>query len=234
MAFSVQCEEFDEDELEPPVPAGLGELSAPLHALIEFLGIDEDLIEIAASASAPRSAGPGREELAEWIQGLPAKEKDNLLVTAALQAGEGWRIEILRRFEGQAAQQTSHAATAIQRRTVRDLLAAAQARTEEKTRRLEAKRAAEAAREKAKAEAERARHLDQLEKREAETWERITALIQRRQPGEYDKAVGLLIDLRDLAVRKQRVAAFQSTLEELRQAHAAKESFLRRLAKADL
>ena len=232
--LSVQCEEFDEDELEPPVPAGLGELSAPLHALIEFLGIDEDLIEIAASASAPRSAGPGREELAEWIQGLPAKEKDNLLVTAALQAGEGWRIELLRCFERQAAQQTSHAATAIQRRTVRDLLAAAQARTEEKTRRLEAKREAEAAREKAKAEAERARYLDQLEKREAETWERITALIQRRQPGEYDKAVGLLIDLRDLAVRKQRVAAFQSTLEELRQAHAAKESFLRRLAKADL
>ncbi len=232
--LSVQCEEFDEDELEPPVPAGLGELSAPLHALIEFLGIDEDLIEIAASASAPRSAGPGREELAKWIQGLPAKEKDNLLVTAALQAGEGWRIEILRRFDRQAAQQTSHAATAIQRLTVRDLLAAAQARTEEKTRRLEAKRAAEAAREKAKAEAERARHLDQLEKREAETWERITAHIQRRQPGEYDKAVGLLIDLRDLAVRKQRVAAFQSALDELRQAHAAKESFLRRLAKAAL
>ena len=35
-----QNEEFAEDELEPAVPAGLGELSAPLHSLIEFLGID--------------------------------------------------------------------------------------------------------------------------------------------------------------------------------------------------
>jgi hypothetical protein len=71
----VQAEEFDEDELEPPVPAGMGELSAPLHALMEFLGIDEDLVEVAASASAPRSAGPSQKELAEWIQRLPEKEE---------------------------------------------------------------------------------------------------------------------------------------------------------------
>ena len=231
----VQAEEFDEDELEPPVPAGLGELSAPLHALMEFLGIDEDLVEVAASASAPQSAGPSQKELAEWIQNLPEKEKDDLLVTAALQSGERWKIELLRRFQQHVAQQTSHApAVVIQRRTVRDLLAAAQARTEERTRRLEAKRAAEAARQKAKAEAERARYLDQLEKREGETWERIAAHIQKRQPNEYDKAVSLLIDLHDLAVRKQRVAAFQSALEELRQAHTAKQGFLRRLAKAEL
>ena len=39
-----QCEEVGGKELEPPVPAGLDELSAPLHSLIEFLGIDEDLV----------------------------------------------------------------------------------------------------------------------------------------------------------------------------------------------
>ena len=42
---------LDEDELEPPVPAGLEELSGPLHARIEFLEIDEDLVEVAAQAS---------------------------------------------------------------------------------------------------------------------------------------------------------------------------------------
>jgi len=55
----------------------------------------------------------------------------------------------------------------------------------------------------------------------------------KRQPNEYDKAVSLLIDLRDLAVRKQRVSEFQSALEELRHAHAAKQNFLRRLVKAE-
>lgn len=60
-------------------------------------------------------------------------------------------------------QQTPDTPAAIQRRTLGDLQAAARVRAEERTWRLEAKRAAEAAREKAKAEAERARYLDQLE-----------------------------------------------------------------------
>src|SRR5207245_11570384 len=45
-----------EDKLEPPVPAGLEELSGPLHALIEFLEIDEHLVEVAAAASRPLAA----------------------------------------------------------------------------------------------------------------------------------------------------------------------------------
>jgi hypothetical protein len=105
---------------------------------------------------------------------------------------------------------------------------------EERARLLEAKRAAEAARRKAGDEANRSRYLDQLGKREEATWNRIVAHIQKRQPNEYDKAVNLLIDLRDLALRQSRVAAFHSALGELRQEHAAKESLLRRLAKAKL
>jgi len=70
-----QNEDFGEDELEPAVPAGLGELSAPLRSLIEFLGIDEDLVEVAATVSAPLNPGQDREELAAWIQSLPEKEQ---------------------------------------------------------------------------------------------------------------------------------------------------------------
>jgi hypothetical protein len=99
-----QNEEFAEDDLEPAVPAGLGELSAPLRSLIEFLGIDEDLVEVAASASAPLNASPDREELATWIQSLPEKEKNNLLVAAVSGTGERWKHGLLRRFEQQKAQ----------------------------------------------------------------------------------------------------------------------------------
>ena len=82
---------------------------------------------------------------------------------------------------------------------------------------------------KAEDEANRSRYLDQLGKREEATWNQIAAHIQKRQPNEYDKAVTLLIDLRDLAVRQGRMTAFESALGELRQEHAAKESLLRRL-----
>jgi len=232
--LSAQNEEFAEDKLEPAVPAGLGELSAPLRSLIEFLGIDEDLVEVAASASAPLNASPDREELATWIQSLPEKEKNNLLVAAVSGPGERWKNELLRRFEQQKALRTLPEPDGIRRRTAGDLLTLAHARAEERERLLEAKRAAEAARRKAEDEANRARYLDQLEKREEATWNQITAHIQKRQPNEYDKAITLLVDLRDLAVRQGQVTAFQSAVGELRQKHAAKESLLRRLTKAKL
>ncbi|MGA9981414.1 MAG: hypothetical protein WBQ08_22530 [Candidatus Sulfotelmatobacter sp.] len=229
-----QNEEFGEDELEPVVPAGLGELSAPLHSLIEFLGIDEDLVGVAATVSAPLNASPDREELAAWIRSLPEKEKNNLLVVAVAEPGERWKNELLRRFEQQKALRTLPEPDGIRRRTAGDLLTLAHARAEERDRLLEAKRVAEAARRKAEDEANRALYLDQLEKREDATWNQIAAHIQKRQPNEYDKAITLLIDLRDLAVRQGQVTAFQFAVGELRREHAAKESLLRRLTKAKL
>ena len=230
----VQNEEFAEVAVEPPVPAGLGELSAPLHSLIEFLGIDEDLVEVAASASAALGAGPSRKELAAWIRSLPQKEKDDLLVSAVSEPSERWKNDLLRNFQRHNAPRTSPATGAAQRRTAGDLLTAAHARAEERDRLLNAKRAAETSRRKAEDEARRAGYLDQLGKREAAAWNQIAAHIQERQPNEYDKAVTLLTDLRDVAVRRGRVPAFQSALEKLRQEHSAKVSFLRRLAKARL
>ena len=229
-----QNEEFGEDELEPVVPVGLGELSAPLHSLIEFLGIDENLVEVAATVSAPLNAGPDREELATWIQSLPEKEKNNLLIAAVSGTGERWKNGLLRRFEQQKALRTLPEPDGIRRRTAGDLLTLAHARAEERERLLEARRAEEAARRKAEDAPNRARYLDQLEKREEATWNQITAHIQKRQPNEYDKAITLLIDLRDLAVRQGQVTAFQSAVGELRRKHAAKESLLRRLTKAKL
>ena len=48
-----QSGDLDDDELEPPVPAGLGQLSASLESFVEFLRIDFDLIDAAAAASPP-------------------------------------------------------------------------------------------------------------------------------------------------------------------------------------
>jgi hypothetical protein len=230
--FSVQNGEFSDEVLEPPVSAGLRELSAPYNSLIEFLGIDEDLVEVAASASEPLKAGPSRKELAAWIRGLPEKEKDGLLVDALTEMDERWRIELLRRFEHENVAVSDHGA--VDRRRVADLLAASHARAEERKRKLNAQRAAEAALEKAKEEASRTLFLDQLAKREKAVWKEVDAYIQKRQPNDYDRAVALLSNLRDLAVRQGGEDEFHLTMEDLRRTHSAKDSFLRRLAKAKL
>ena len=223
-----------EDKLEPPVPAGLEELSGPLYALIEFLEIDEDLVEVAAQASKPLVAGPTRRELSAWIRSLPEKDKNELLITAVAEQGERWRNDLIRRFRRQNLLQTSDGSAASERRKAGDLLAAAHARAKERARLLNEQRIAEAAKRGAEDEANRARYLDQLARREPQIWKRVAAHIQMRQPKDYDKAVVLLTDMHDFAVRRGQTARFQTALEKIRQTHAAKESFLRRLAKADL
>ena len=51
---SVQEEEVEDDEYEPPVPAGLHDRSEPLCAFASFFDVDSDLIEAAAEARGPR------------------------------------------------------------------------------------------------------------------------------------------------------------------------------------
>ena len=227
-----QDEEFSGDALEPSVPAGLRELSAPLDSLIEFLGIDEDLIEVAAVASGPLKAGPSRKELAAWVRGLPANEKDDLLIDFLSWSSERCRLELLQRFKRENAVAANHGA--LERRSVRDLLTAVRARADERARQLSAKRATDAARKKEKDMADRALYLEGLAKREKAVWKQVEAFIQKRQPKDYERAVILLMDLHDLAVRQGDETGFQLTMEELRKTHAAKESFLRRLTKAKL
>jgi hypothetical protein len=227
-----QDEEFPGEALEPPVPAGLRERTASLDSLIEFLGIDEDLVEVAASASAPLKEGPSRKELATWARGLPANEKDNLLIDFLSASSERGRLELLQRFQRENAVAANHGV--IERRTVKDLLTASRVRADERARQLSAKRAADAARKKAKDEADRAVYLEGLAKREKAVWKQVEAHIQQRQPKDYERAVILLMDLHDLAVRQEDEFGFQFTMEELRKTHAAKGAFLRRLAKANL
>ena len=229
---SVENDECPGDALEPPVPAGLRELSASLDSLVEFLGIDEDLVEVAASASAPLKAGPSRKELATWVRGLPANEKDDLLTDFLSESSERSRLELLQRFQRENAVAADHGV--IERRTVEDLLTAARVRADERARQLSAKRAAEAARKKAKDEADRAVYLEGLAKREKAVWKHVEAHIQNGQPKDYDRAVILLTDLHDLAVRQEDETGFQLTMEGLRETNAAKGVFLRRLAKANL
>jgi hypothetical protein len=93
--LAVQSDDVDDEDAEPPVPAGLGDLSAPLQAIADFLEIDKDLIAVAAAASPQIQASKA---LAGRIASLPAQEKDTLLVRVA--AGEGAQVRalLLRRF----------------------------------------------------------------------------------------------------------------------------------------
>jgi hypothetical protein len=227
--------DLDEEDVEPPVPPGLGQLSASLESLVEFPRINPNLIHVAARASQPaEDARSKHEEIREWVGKLPASEKDDVI--ARLIVGEDLALttELFRRFIKERGSGSQQIAEKCERRTVGELLRAAEERAEEH-RRLAAKKAAE---EKAQHEREaaiyRAKYLDEIAGREPKLWSQVENLIATKQPKSYDHAVRLLMDLRDLAARKGKMDEFEARLDALRAAQARKPSFIERLRKAGL
>jgi len=200
-----QSGEPDEDATEPPIPPGMGRLSASLGALSDFLRIDADLLEVAAERSADEEPPEySRDELAAWVAALPESERNAMLVRLAEDDAPYLRWELLRRFRlAQAGADRRKAdKTAAERRTVAELLAAAEARAEERRRRTAEREAKERRRRAREEAAARAKDLDDLSGREDDTWRQVEALIEAKRPKEYDRAVELLRDLREVGARK--------------------------------
>ena len=224
--LAIQSDEVDDEDAEPPVPAGLGNLSAALQAVADFLEIDEDLIAVAA-ASSPSIQEPSG--LAEWIASFPAKQKDALLARVA--AGEGAQVQalLLRRFR--ASSGSPHTAPA---RTAAELWQAAGDRKATRAKAAEQRRREAEARQVAAQAATYAKHLDQLATRTEAAWEKAAELIQTKRPRDYDLAVSLLRDLRALAGRQGDPASFKKRFGELRAQHQRKPSLLDRFDQAGL
>ena len=232
----LQARELNPNAIEPPVPAGLANLTTPLESLVDFLGLDADLINAAAEQSSdlstPRSS---RAKLAAWIKAMPEAEKNAFLLGMAESCDSCSRIELLRRFEQQGLPSSSHSErNDSHRRTVSQIMAAAQSRATERIRRETERKAAEQEKQERARTTARLKYLDKLAGREAQVWEQIDALVQTKQPNNYDRAVSHLVDLRDLAIRRRQEVNFDSALERLRVTHGAKPSFLRRLSDAAL
>ena len=66
-----------EETTEGPVPAGLGNLTAPQRALAELFGLSDALITAAAEGNSGQSVqeDPGGLQ-ARWLQSLPQATKD--------------------------------------------------------------------------------------------------------------------------------------------------------------
>ncbi|MGH3546038.1 MAG: hypothetical protein ACRDPW_08965, partial [Mycobacteriales bacterium] len=220
-----------DDDLEPPVPPGLGTLTAAQRALADFLRLDDDLLTTAAQASPPLDeTADDPDDLAAWVTRLPVAEKDRLLARVVQGETARVRMELLRRFRGD----TVPIIPAPVRRTVVDLLDNTARRRADRERRLAAQHADDEARREQAFALARDRRLDKLAEDQDTAWSRIDALIATRKPADYDAAVTLLTDLQALAEREDHDDAFTSRTLALRQAHARKPSLIQRFNRAGI
>jgi hypothetical protein len=228
--LGAQLGEVKVGSLEPPVPAGLAKLSAPLKGLAEFLRVDQDLIEAAAQASdALHVESPEEGELDRWIGALPASEKDGLLVRLARGEDRHVRADLLQRFRH--SRRRDRTVPEGKRRSAKELLAAAEERSGVRRRAAAEREARERARREEEAAAARSKYLAGLANRQEEVWQQIDALIATKQPQKYDQAVTFLKDLHELAAQSAQQDAYRRRLADLRERHARKPSLIGRIEK---
>jgi hypothetical protein len=201
--------EVIEEDLEPPVPPGLGELHTALAEFRRVFGVDPYLLKAAAQTSPPLHVQPIG-ELEQNIARLPRSVCDDLL--ARLLRGEAHLDLALRReldAQTRAAFVPRMAVSMPPRRTLGQLVA-------------EAERLRDAAKRRQAREAERNRilKLQALAQNEERMWQEIEELLQGYSAKAYDEACQHLAQLDELATFQGAQDTFRRRLASLCQRYA--------------
>jgi hypothetical protein len=188
------------EQLEPPVPPGLGELEAHHRAFAELFFIPEGLLAAAAEASAPlpaRDEGEGLED--EVIRSLDDEEREKLLLRVArgehLEAYRELRRRV-RALESARRGAAAGAASGGNRRSLTTLSLAARRQSR-----------------KLRSSAREAR-LDEIERDREALWKQARAKLGASHP-RYAEPVRILARLHSLAAARGDLAAFQRRLRRL-------------------
>ncbi|WOB68266.1 hypothetical protein [Microcystis aeruginosa] len=210
--------DIDKTQLEPPLPPGLGQLSAAQKAFTEIFELDEHLLNVTC-ASSGKLTTISEQTWQQAISQLSASERQDFLLRLA--KGEHNLSAKLKQKLSQLI--PTSAASNQPRRTIQELLEAAA----EEGKKAEKRRQQEA-------EAKRIEELQTLAKREAQVWQQVESLIQKAQSKSYDEAVKLLVKLRDLAEYQNRLPVFQERLNRIYEQYSNRSGLKRRLQEVGL
>jgi hypothetical protein len=222
-------EEEGEGYFEPPAPPGLEKLTAPLRSFARMFDIDSALLKAAAQASAEAPPPPSDQEWRDAIARLPRAECNDFLLRL-LNDEPLLSLTLKRRLEALGDTAAFAPPPGQQQRSYKDVLAVVEdVRGEEKRKRQEAER-----RRREAQKARRRQRLALLADREPELWMEVESLVETYKPKDYDRAVEILKDLRDIADHKGDVVTFQTRLGELCDRYRRRSSFMARVRTAGL
>jgi hypothetical protein len=228
----LQSDEVDVEAIEPPVPAGLQNLTPTLTNLADFLRIDPDLIDAAAiNSPSLEDITPSAADLRTWIATLPINERDDLLaniLAGCMQGDQTAALQQLSRFTKIWRTLRGDKKAKVKPRTVRELLKKVDFIRQNRERLEAEKKAAELAEKQRLQKLAREKRLNEILGQEPILWAQIESLAAEKKAKSYDKAVELLTDLRDLAARTGG-SDFHLKLKKLREKHSPKSSFIERL-----
>ncbi len=176
---------WDEESLEPPVPAGLGKLPPELNELLDFHEIDSDLLA-AASEQSPKLPGQAAHEpdVDDWLANQSPETLRALMRRVLEEDAAALRAESLAAMRNQSGQPTWPAIAGS--RTIEELREQANAKAERRKKR-------KIASEKRKLE----KRLAKIRNNPAAVISGAEELIQSRSTENYTKGAKMLAELRD-------------------------------------
>jgi hypothetical protein len=218
LTSSEEYVEIDTSQLEPPVPTGLSKLSPAQTAFTNIFKLSDNLLVAAASASSQPNviADP---DWARAIAQLSRQDCEDFL--DRLVRGEtNLALKLKQQLSKSIATDPIYSQP---RRSIEEIFdAAAKARIYADQRRLE------------EAKAKRKKELQALAPRQTQTWEEINILIEKAQSKTYDRAVELLVNLRDLAAEENKFEPFQKRLDLVYENYGQRHALIKRFKKVGL
>lgn len=181
---------------EPPVPAGLNELTPALKDFIEIFEVNKDLLKVAAQTSEKLKPTP---DLSKEIKKL-SREDCEYFLTQVLEGKPN--IDMVLRQKLSTFLPQTDKKLSRQARTLKELLDGMENLKQE-----------ESQREAAQAEKERIQELKKLAIRKEQVWKHIDDLINLAKAKYYNEAIDLLIQLKELSIYEGDESVFQKRLK---------------------
>lgn len=232
----VSAYEIDDETLEPPLPAGLAQLSGAQQTLADFLQIDPDLLTAAALASAPLNASQNESdsdntrEINAYISKLASAEMHAILSLLLQGKSQQAERQIKAQFLAEQKRHAPNTASANATRTVATLRALA---CEAELHRLERSKQ-ERARLEAEKRKQRVAYLNSLSADPARQWQAIHQQAERATAAAYDQAHTAIADLAEAYTLKADRKAFDMAMQEFMQSHSKRSALVRRLVASGL
>ncbi|MBK1880246.1 hypothetical protein [Pelagicoccus mobilis] len=220
------AEAYDELENEPSIPAGLAQLDDTHLDLVNFIGLDHDLLYTAQSLSKPKRKRESSQsdELEALLPKLTAQEAQHLLRNLLKKNPQSARAELVTELRRK---------TKKQKRTEHHPLTAtppfSQLQKQAQSAKAERERLAELERQK-----QERLYFAKLQSNRALMWAKAAEFIERKKTKYYEYAIHTLNALKQLATHENNIETYYERANQLASNYPTLTGLQQRLAIADV
>lgn len=232
LSASVFPGDDDNPDEEPPVPAGLGKLTAAQSTLAEFVAVTVDVIAAAAEASpAPPAAEESAQRAARWVEDLPERDLRSAVARMVTDEGIGALTELKSRyyrFVRESANDGKEEA-GERRRTAGEIARNAARKEQERKHKEREERERKERKEHEERERKRREYLEGLPARFSELWETADRPAGEKTGSAYEKATNIVVDMHAAYDMAGRPGEFADEFARFLDRHEGKPALVRRL-----